>query len=640
MPYSGDLDEVVELAGQIPFRLRMRALGLLWIAGASLALVWVRLTELREGRSIVVAMAVGALVWGLVMTSGVFNGLGARRLGRHDVGEVYLHVAIALIQVVITIAYAAAADPANDIRLFYVWATPYAALFFTRRLAVLHSVWVALLMFVVLGFHEVPAAQAVALWLTTIGLVGVATFLVAWVSRLNQRSRDRLRHLAEHDFLTGLPNRRMFGRLLRDSLQNPHVTTTLLLVDLDSFKMINDSHGHDSGDRLLSEVAPRLAALIGPRDILARVGGDEFAVLHEVPGAATDPDGHERARDSAMVLANRLTQAWRQRFTVAGGVYASGCVGVSVSLGSAAGGGPVTAGALLREADTALYRAKEAGRSAVHLYDEDLRNSALRRLELESHLRGAAGRGELSLVYQPIVTLDDGRPVGVEALCRWNSPVLGSVPPDRFIQVAEDSGLIDEIGDFVLAEATRQIARWQAGGLLPPRFAVTINVSPIMLRAGLAAQVRDAVELAGVPAERLAIELTERLLISPTTEVSDELGQLRAAGHTLMLDDFGTGYSSLSSLARLPVDVVKVDRGFVAAMGSDRRAEGVVQAVLRLAQTLGMVAVAEGVETGEQAQRLLDLGCDRAQGWFYGRPVPPAEIETLLRAHGPVHVVG
>jgi diguanylate cyclase (GGDEF)-like protein len=593
----------------ISSRLRNRALGYLWVAGALLDVVTILLPDPRvTGARVVVAISALTTLWGLAMIAGLFDRWGRR----------YQHAAIVVVGVLITLAYIATENPYSDVRLFYVWVTPYAALFFTRRAAALHAAAGAVLTAAGLLAIGIDLDEGLAIWLTTVGLMVATGTLVSWAAALTVRVNRRLQHLADHDPLTGLPNRRLFHRRLDEALGEPTVDVAVLMIDLDSFKTVNDCHGHESGDQLLRQLVPRLAARLGRGDLLARLGGDEFAVLHRVPAG----EGDGPSSDS---LALRLRTAWSRPLAVAGGLYTSGSIGIA-----AAGGRQISATALLREADAALYRAKEIGRGSVHRYDDRLRQLAQRRFDLENALRGAITHRELWMAYQPVVLLDGRRLVGVEALCRWHSPALGPVEPGEFIPVAEDSGLIHDLGDWILGEVLSTLGRWTAEGLADDEFVVAVNVSPRQLRTGFADRLAVRVAAAGLRPEAIALELTEGVLMDGSEATVRELAALRAAGHSLLLDDFGTGWSALSYLADLPVDVVKVDRSFIVPPGTDPRRDALVEAVLRMTTALGLGGIAEGVESAEQADRLTELGCRHAQGWLFGRPQRAADLEPVL----------
>jgi diguanylate cyclase (GGDEF)-like protein/PAS domain S-box-containing protein len=433
-----------------------------------------------------------------------------------------------------------------------------------------------------------------------------------------KRLEEQLVHQAFHDPLTGLANRALLADRLDHALvragrrQQP---VGVLLLDLDDFKLVNDSLGHQTGDRLLQEVAARVQHCLRTEDTAARLGGDEFAVLLEAVAS----------EDEALAVAERLTTALQIPVVVDGRELTVGVsIGLALSTPADERGDD-----LVRRADLALYRAKADGKGTYALFDTSLEAHVLERLELESDLRHALGRDELQLVYQPILTLDDGRIGEVEALLRWHHPRRGLVAPTTFIPVAEATGLIVPIGAWVLEEGCRQLAAWDAdpaSGLAG--LGLAVNVSPRQLQdPGLLAEVHSALEQHGLAPERLTIEITESALGdgAPTLRL---LQALKDLGVRLSLDDFGTGYSSLARLRHFPVDTVKIDRSFVQEIEVDRQAP-LVSATLALAGALRLSTVAEGVETEEQERFLREQGCDSAQGFRYSRPLP-AELPGVV----------
>lgn len=428
---------------------------------------------------------------------------------------------------------------------------------------------------------------------------------------------EELRHAAYRDPLTGLPNRALFNGHLEATWPrgDSSVTLALLLVDLDRFKMVNDTRGHAAGDEILVRAASRIRDMSPPGGFLARLGGDEFAMLVRTADA-----------ELATKLAAQITDAFQRNND---GVP-------SVSIGVATHGpGRDTPGDLVRAADLALYDAKRRGRGGYTLFDPDQDSLWIERLELEEDLRNSVKRGQLRLLYQPIVNMETRRVVASEALVRWHHPERGIVSPGVFIPLAEESGMIVEIGDWVLREAIRRIADWEqrfdGEGLNGGNRYVSVNVSAAELRDPLYAErVGQALSDAGVPPQCLQLELTETLLADDGHELIRRLEDLKAQGIRLAIDDFGTGYSSLSYLSRMPVDVMKVDRSFVAGMLSSQRVESVVRATISLAQALELKVVAEGVETTAQRDKLLALGETLGQGYLYERPLPPEELEALF----------
>jgi diguanylate cyclase (GGDEF)-like protein len=430
-------------------------------------------------------------------------------------------------------------------------------------------------------------------------------------------SEERYRGLAMHDALTDLPNRRHFLErvdAVLNSRRPAHVA--VLLLDLDDFKVVNDSLGHETGDELLRSLAARLARTVRGGDLVARLGGDEFVVLCE------GVDGVE----SAEVLAGRLAAAWEQPFQLGGGAhYAKASVGIAL----AEPGRDSTAEELMREADAAMYRAKER-RSGWAIFHEEMQTQALNHLRVESELRRALERDELRLAYQPIVSTDSGEPVGVEALLRWAHPERGMLGPFEFLDVAERSGLIVPIGRWVVGEACRQVAAWNAARAGEPLH-LTVNVSAAQIASGsLEADVAGALLASGLHPELLGLEITEHALIENPDEAQHLLLALRARGVRLLLDDFGTGYSSLGYLRRFRIDAVKIDRTFVSGMHENVDQHAIVEAIVRMANSLGLGVVAEGVELDEQLAALRALGGDRAQGFLFSRPLLPEDFESAM----------
>ena len=426
-----------------------------------------------------------------------------------------------------------------------------------------------------------------------------------------KRAEFELRHQAHHDPLTALPNRKEFTRRVTQVLETDRMLA-VAFVDLDDFKVINDSLGHGSGDRLLVAVAERMRRVLRPTDLLARFGGDEFTALLE---GVTDSQ-------HAMRVADRLGSALRAPFVIDGHQrYVTASVGVALS------GQGEDAEELLRDADAAMYRAKELGKARCELFDQSMRTRAVERLELEAGLRAALDNGELRLQYQPAVELQDGRIVGVEALLRWEHPELGMLPPDRFIALAEQTGLIVPIGAWVLAEACRQLDEW---GL--PDLWMAVNVSPRQLASDqLVDAVTTALGDAGLEPSRLWLEITESAVIGDPEAAVGKLHRLKNLGVKLAVDDFGIGYSSLANLRELlPVDALKIDRSFVAGVGANADDRAIVEAVIGLAQSLGLDAVAEGVETVDQATMLTALDCSHAQGFHFAHPLAPDALSELL----------
>jgi diguanylate cyclase (GGDEF)-like protein/PAS domain S-box-containing protein len=430
---------------------------------------------------------------------------------------------------------------------------------------------------------------------------------------------QQLKHRALHDTLTGLPNRALFERDLELALarQRRHGgCVSVMFLDLDGFKTINDSLGHAIGDRVLVAVGARLQALLRPGDTLARFGGDEFTILCDGLGASAD----------AIDIAQRMLRTFEEPLLLDAGETFQ----LTASIGIALAGAQSDAESLVRDADVAMYRAKERGRAGYELFDEVMRVRAIRRLETESALREALGRSELRLLFQPIVSIPDGVVIGCEALLRWERPGLGLVAPSDFIPLAEETGLIVPIGAWVVGETCRQTLPLIAlAGDRP--FGVCVNLSARQLtEPGLAEMVRGALAETGFPAHRLCLEITESALMSDPRAALPILEDLKSLDVRVAVDDFGTGYSSLSYLKRFPVDVLKIDRSFVEGIATDHDDEAIAQAVLALGRSLRLDVIAEGIETSEQLQALHELGCVRGQGYLFGRPAPIAVLVAAL----------
>jgi len=434
------------------------------------------------------------------------------------------------------------------------------------------------------------------------------------------RAQEQIAHQATHDALTGLANRLLFRDRLELALARAARRgsfAALLFMDLDRFKDVNDSLGHSAGDQLLKSVSDRLRKAMRASDSLARFGGDEFVVLCEDLASA----------DGAVRVAEHVQQALLTPFVLDRKQHV-----VSASIGIVlASGADRDADGLLRDADIAMYRAKQRGPGNWEIFDEALRNRALERVATERALRHALESEELRLHYQPIVTLDGGALQSVEALVRWQHPERGLLPPGEFIPIAEESALILQIGVWTLREACKQASRWRArfGDRAP--LPVNVNVSARQLaQPELPAIIRQVLTETGLRSGDLAIEVTETALIEESSVPEASLGELKSLGVKILLDDFGTGYSSLSHLQRFPIDALKIDRSFVMHLGAGEDNTAIVRAIAAMASALGLDVVAEGVETAEQAAKALALGCSSAQGYYFARPAPAAEIESLI----------
>jgi diguanylate cyclase (GGDEF)-like protein len=432
-----------------------------------------------------------------------------------------------------------------------------------------------------------------------------------------EKTRE-LSHQALHDTLTGLPNRALVldraEQTLARAARQPGTVAGALFIDIDGFKHVNDNLGHAAGDVLLRIVGERLQSTVREQDTVGRLGGDEFVVLVE---SSTG----EAALD---ILADRLTEVLREPVELADGRK---IFSVTASIGVAVGQ-YATPDDLLRDADLALYAAKAAGKDRYALFDPSLYEGVEGRLELEADLSSAVEAEQFFLLYQPIFDLPSTRVVGVEALVRWQHPTRGVVAPDSFIPLAEETGLIAPLGRWVLDEACRQAASWAERGL---SIGMSVNVSAYQLgRNGFAEDVRRALQQSGLRPSALTLEITETTLMHDVSAACARLDEIKALGVRVAIDDFGTGYASLSQLQRMPVDVLKIDRSFVAALHDGPQSRELLQAILGVGKALSLTVVAEGIEDREQMTTLEEMGCERAQGFLMARPGPPEEIELML----------
>jgi diguanylate cyclase (GGDEF)-like protein/PAS domain S-box-containing protein len=453
-----------------------------------------------------------------------------------------------------------------------------------------------------------------------------AVFLFAVDITSRRLMEEQLRHDALHDALTGLPNRLLFLERLAHAIlrskRRERYLFAVLFLDLDRFKVINDSLGHHVGDELLVVIARRLQGCLRPEDSVARLGGDEFAVLLEDLGGVSD----------ATRVAERIQAELSRSVTLSGfDVFTSASIGIALS--STTYERPEY---LLRNADMAMYRAKAAGHARFEVFDRAMHAQALTRLQLETDLRRAVENEELELFYQPVVDLRDGRLTGFEALLRWNHPDRGLMPPDEFIPIAEETGVILALGNWVMTRAAGQLREWRERFPDHAGLSVGVNLSPKQLsQPDLVEQVQRAMTDAELPPGTLRIEITESAVMENAETARVLLERLKEIGVEIVLDDFGTGYSSLSHLHRFPLDSLKIDRSFVGRMTGEERSRQLVHTILLLSRSLGVTAVAEGIETPEQLDLLRAIGCDFAQGFLFSRPMPVREVEAMLANGNP-----
>lgn len=445
---------------------------------------------------------------------------------------------------------------------------------------------------------------------------------ICWDISARREIEAQLVQQALHDHLTGLPNRALLIDRLTQAvaaLQRDPGTLAILFVDVDRFKVINDSLGHEAGDEVLVALSRRLVAAARPEDTVARFGGDEFVVM------CPSVDGPEEALD----IASRLQEAAAHPMAVHGSdVVMSISTGVHTATSASA-----RPSALLRDADAAMYRAKRDGRARTVVFDETMRAEAIGRFDTEMELRRAIALDQLEVHYQPLVDIATGAVTGVEALARWQHPSRGSVPPTEFIAIAEETGLIVPLGAWVLDRACRQLSQWQHEHPHRPDLVMSVNLSGVQLRQpDLLDRVTAVLQDTAINPGNLTLEITESILMDDPVETLGVLRGLKRLGLRLSVDDFGTGYSSLAYLKRFPVDALKIDRTFVDGLGTDPDDSAIVAAVLALSSSLGLTSIAEGVESRAQLSALAGLGCEKAQGFLLGRPAPAADLAAVLDA--------
>ena len=434
--------------------------------------------------------------------------------------------------------------------------------------------------------------------------------------RMLTKAWTRISYMATHDSLTDLPNRTLFLDRLNKVLlsrRRPNNAVTVYSLDLDFFKDINDTLGHAAGDRLLSLAAVRMKACLREEDILARLGGDEFAAFQV---GTADPQ-------VAASTAERLVETMKQPFDLGG---TEAFIGVSIGIAMRPKDEHIRSAILLKNADLALYRSKQSGRNTFNFFEEEMNDNLRRRKALEAGLRKALTHEELDLHYQPQVDLTTKKITGFEALVRWHHPEMGNIPPLSFLPIAESSGMMRPLTDWILHKACRDATHWN-------NLKIAVNLSPSLLQQpGLTKMVKSALEKSGLEPARLELEITEDNLIGDTERTLTVLQELKQLGVKIAMDDFGTGYSSLGYLRRFPFDKIKIDRSFINDIGENEDADALIRAIIGMGRALKMNVIAEGVETLEQADILLEEGCEQVQGFLYGRPMPKRDIETLLSA--------
>ncbi len=466
------------------------------------------------------------------------------------------------------------------------------------------------------------SVSGLAVWVMTRDLHHALHRLHEEVSRVHE-SRASLAYLAQHDALTSLPNRLLGRELLEQTIvgaRRRNRRVALLFVDLDNFKQVNDTLGHSAGDEFLREVAHRLSHAVRASDIVSRQGGDEFLI------GLSDVDDI----DAVSTAAGHILAALTKPFNVRDIQISSSC-SIGIAIFPDDGQDFET---LLRLSDIGMYQAKESGRNMYRFYDEAMNSNIVQNLQLTSSLRLALSRGEFILHYQPVVEMASGRMVGAEALIRWQHPEEGMVAPGNFIPAAERSGLIVEIGEWVVTEACHQMRVWQDMGA--PDFVLAINLSPVQFRRGnIEGIVARALELSGLNPACLELELTESTLIQNPEEFIETLRKLKALGVRLSIDDFGTGYSNLAYLQRFEVDKIKIDQSFVRRLEESKPDRAIVNAIIQMAKSLNLTTTAEGIETEAIRRTLIELGCDQGQGYLFAKPQSAPQFEALIQMQRP-----
>ena len=598
----------------VGFRMRTFAAGtLLSLIGCAAYAVYYALSWDEPNRSALVAMSLTTLVATALMQFIPVPRIIASERWR----EPFFVGWSACLILVISVGAALDGGAHAALALAYFLPLSFSALSYPMRSMITVTV-LDVIAFIVVGLTFGEATAAFIFMFAS--ALATAGWMAAWQARIHElhlderkRGEEEIAHLAYHDALTDLPNRAQLERALGAAIRHGG-PVALLGIDLDGFKLVNDSLGHAAGDEILRQVSRRLKEAIADDGLLARHGGDEFALL------VTDIDGDPLAQATA--LAGRVLAAVRDPLSIDDTEFElDASIGVAIHPDDAE-----TPDELLRHADTAMYQAKAAGQGQVMMYEAEL-DDAHNRLQMSGRLRRALANGELIVHYQPIIEPSSGRVAAVEALARWEDPERGLIPPGEFIPFAEETGMIAEIGDRVVDLICEQATRWRSAGLAP---AITFNVSPRQLRErDFARRLRDRIASAGLDPAGFTVEITESAMVGDPARVEPVLHELAATGMRLAIDYFGAEHSSLGRLRTLPVNMLKIDRSLLDGVPLDRRAAAIVASLLTLADALNIVSVVEGVETEEQRSFLVGQGCPLAQGFGLGRPAP-TDATTLL----------
>jgi diguanylate cyclase (GGDEF)-like protein len=590
---------------------RGKALAVAFLAGGAQGVVLMVLPHWPVARPVLVfgialaALGFAPLIW--VM--------------RHHMRQRHRHVVLVLGTFAASVAaYGCGAAPASmSAAYFYFPVVLYAAAYFRPVEVVGHITLVGL--FYAAALAADPAPAFVGQWLLAMASLGVTTLMVGGFSFAVRQADSALHHRTFFDPVTGLGNRSLFLTKIDTALHANNSLTdpvAVLFLDLDDFKAVNESLGHSTGDRLLAAVARRLQSVTRAGDTVARLGGDEYALLLEsgpMPRTAEE-------------VARRIAEALEPPFPF-GDVEVSVRASIGIAIGHRSQVDPED---LLRDADLAMYLAKQRGKNRFEMVRPGMQNEALHNLALITDLRHALHADEFEVFYQPIVRVSDTTPIGVEALVRWHHPHNGLLSPARFIDVAESTGLIVALGDWVLNQSCNQAQSWRTDGTVDDDFYISVNVSPRQLvEPRLVEEVARALRTSGLPPHALVLEITEGSIMLDFDSSLRRLNALRSLGVRIALDDFGTGYSSLNRLRSLPINIVKVDKSFIDPLVNSLEAKALVRSVIDVTQALGMMSVAEGVEDAEQAATLAELGCGAIQGYLYAKPAPASETGTTLR---------
>jgi diguanylate cyclase (GGDEF)-like protein len=588
------------------------ALALMFAAGGTLGTLYMALPHWYVLRPyLILAASLAAIAFAPVIW------LSRRRLGPRSR---HLVLGIGTIATSVAVFGVGAGPSSMSTAYFYFWVVLYSAAFFSPVSAVGQLVFAGVLYGAALALNRAP--EFISQWMLAMSALTVIVFFLATFASKVRQSADALTSQALHDTLTGLGNRALFFNQVDRALSRPRGKqdqVAVLCMDIDDFKMVNDSLGDPVGDRLLSAFARSLASLTPADDILARIGGDEFAILL---GSGPQP---QTAQDIAEQIAETLRTPFQLGDT---DVTVSVSVGISVAESS-----KTTCEELLRKADLAMYLAKQNGKGRFEIVRPGMLDDALKRLALITDLRHALDDSQFEVFYQPIVGVPDAMPAGAEALVRWHHPKRGLVTPDKLVDAAESTGLIVAIGDWVLNEACRQGQAWRQNRTTDDGFYVSVNVSPRQLaEPEVINDVARALRRSGLPPGALVLEITETSLMLDFQAALARLQAFRDLGVRIAVDDFGTGYSSLNRLQSLPVDIVKIDKSFIDRIVLAANDRALVQSIIDVTHALGMISIAEGVEDPEQFSTLAELGCDAIQGYLFARPAPgTSTARTLLR---------